>query len=369
MIGRWDPSPCESILPPASGRPRRDRARAGGPGTPAATGDAAGFATVDDECPPMRVRTFLGLLIVVALGTVPRMTRAESPLVRLEVLPARARLAGPEASQRLVVLGIAADGSRADVTPEARFEAGDPEVARVDDRGRIRPAGDGAAEGRGRVGSVEARVTVEVKDAHAPRRVSFRNEVVPALTKLGCNQGACHGSQHGKGGFKLSLLGFEPDPDHTAIVKSAEGRRVTPFAPEESLLLLKPTLAVAHGGGKRMEPDAPEAGLLRLWLEQGAPGPLKEDPSVVGVKVLPDRRLLEPDQAQQLVVVAAMSDGTERDVTDQARYDTLNEAVAKVDAAGLARTVGQGETNIMVRYQGQAAMARLTVPFARDRPF
>ena len=90
------------------------------------------------------------------------------------------------------------------------------------------------------------------------------------MTKLGCNQGACHGSQHGKGGFKLSLLGFEPEPDYTAIVKSAEERRVTPFAPEESLLLLKPTLTVAHGGGKRMEPRfAARTGCSRSGSNKG----------------------------------------------------------------------------------------------------
>src|SRR5699024_2372418 len=95
--------------------------------------------------------------------------------------------------------------------------------------------------------------------------VSFRNDVEPLLTKLGCNQGACHGAQHGKGGFKRSLLGFESDVDHTAIVKSAEGRRVTPFAPEQSLLLLKPTLTVAHGGGKRLEPGSEGYALLVRW--------------------------------------------------------------------------------------------------------
>ena len=89
---------------------------------------------------------------------------------------------------------------------------------------------------------VDGRVCRAESPDRGPRRaVSFRNEVVPLLTKLGCNQGACHGGQHGKGGFKLSLLGFEPEVDFTAIVKSAEERRVTPFAPEESLLLLKPT--------------------------------------------------------------------------------------------------------------------------------
>jgi hypothetical protein len=153
------------------------------------------------------------------------------------------------------------------------------------------------------------------------------------------------------------------------MVKSAEGRRVTPFAPEESLLLLKPTLAVAHGGGKRLERDSPEYGLIRLWLEQGAPVPSKADPAVVGVKVYPDHQSMEPDQTQRLVVVASLSDGTVCDVTDQARYDSLNEAVAKVDSRGLAASVGQGEANVMVRYQGRATMARLTVPFARPQPF
>jgi Protein of unknown function (DUF1553)/Protein of unknown function (DUF1549) len=199
--------------------------------------------------------------------------------------------------------------------------------------------------------------------------VSFRNGVVPLLTKLGCNQGACHGGQHGKGGFKLSLLGFEPDVDFTAIAKSAEGRRITPFAPEESLLLLKPTLAVAHGGGKKMEIDSPAYRLLTLWLEQGARGPRDDDPRVVGVKVSPDHRRMEPGQEQQLAVFAMLSDGSETDVTRDARFDTLNEGVATVRPSGLAKTVGKGEANIMVRYQGHAAMARLTVPFATEKAF
>ncbi len=205
-----------------------------------------------------------------------------------------------------------------------------------------------------KVGSIEARVSVEVKDSSAPRRVSFNNEIVPVLTKLGCNQGACHGGQHGKGGFKLSLLGFEPVPDHTAIVKSAEGRRVTPFDPEESLLLLKPTLDVAHGGGKRLEAGAPEYDLIRLWLEQGAPGPIKDDPTVKSVQVFPDRRLMEPDQEQRFVVLASYSDESVRDVTARAKFDTLNEGVARVTPIGVAKTVGQGETSILVRYQGHA---------------
>ncbi|MDR3634459.1 MAG: DUF1553 domain-containing protein [Isosphaeraceae bacterium] len=317
----------------------------------------------------MRITLAVGLSIV--LGTSVRLSLAAEPPgpVRLEVLPGRVQLTGPEASQRLVVLGVLADGTFRDVTGAAGFRSRAETKARVDERGVVRPVADGTAEIDVTVGTATAAVPVEVRGARADRRVSFRNEIVPVLTKLGCNQGACHGSQHGKGGFKLSLLGFEPEPDYTAIVKSAEGRRVTPFAPEESLLLLKATLAVAHGGGKKMDPDSPEYRLLRLWLEEGAPPPVKDDPTVTAVAVLPSRRVLEPDESQHLVVLATYTDGTVRDVTDQAKYDTLNEGVAKVDGKGLTRTAGQGETNIMVRYQGHAAMARFSVPYAREKPF
>lgn len=288
----------------------------------------------------------------------------------LRVLPDRVKLSGPGVSQRIVVIGTFADGSSRDLTDRVTLETSCDLVAKVAvDSATILAVSDGTAELVVSVGEVEARVAVEVSGASLPRAVSFRNEVTPILTKLGCNQGACHGGQHGKGGFRLSLLGFEPGPDHSQIVKSAEGRRVTPFAPEESLLLLKPTLEVAHGGGKRLEPGSPEYQLLMLWLEQGAPGPLDDDPRVVGLSVLPDRRLMSAEESQRLVVLARLSDGTERDVTPEARFDTLNEAVVKVGPTGVATTVGQGETNVMIRYQGHAAMARLTVPYSVGQPF
>jgi hypothetical protein len=294
---------------------------------------------------------------------------SKQTIARLEVFPAKVRLFGPQAYQRLVVVGVGTDGGRRDVTGEARLESKTPDRVRVEPDGAIRAVADGAGQIVVRRGKIEAVVTVTVEQINRPATVSFRNEVEPVLTKLGCNQGACHGSQHGKGGFKLSLLGFEPEADYTAIVKSAEQRRVAPFAPEESLLLLKPTLAVAHGGGRKMEVDSPAYELLVHWLEQGAPAPRDNDPRIVGLKVYPDRSLMEPGQEQQLAVVAALSDGSESDVTGEARFDTLNEGVATVRPSGLTKTVGKGEANVMVRYQGQAAMARLTVPFAREQPF
>ncbi len=287
----------------------------------------------------------------------------------LVALPSRVQLSGPSALQRFVVIGTFEDGSTRDVTPRVTFAAADPKIVSLDASHIVRPISDGETTIVARLGAVEVKVPVEVKRAHAERLVSFRNEVVPVLTKLGCNQGACHGRRIGKGGFKLSLLGFEPAPDHTAIVKSAEGRRVTPFAPEESLLLSKPTLEVAHAGGKKLEVGTPEYDLLKLWLEQGAPGPVDADPSVQAIAVFPSSRIARPEEEQRLVVLATMSDGTTRDVTAEAKFDTLNEGVAKVNAAGLATTVGQGETTILVRYQGRAALARLTVPYGPSKAF
>jgi hypothetical protein len=315
----------------------------------------------------MRKR-FLRALIV-ACGLPTSAALASNAPTKLEVLPPRVHLTGSESAQRLLVVVTLADGSALDAKSSTRFESTNASVATVDEQGVVHPVGDGHADVAVRLGSLETRIGVDVRGTKNPRRVSFRHEIQPVLTKLGCNQGACHGSQHGKGGFKLSLLGFEAAPDYTAIVKGAEGRRVTPFAPEESLLLLKPTLAVAHLGGKRMETGSAEYRLIELWLEQGAPGPAESDPTVTSVRVYPERRVLEPGQEQPLIAVAALSDGSERDVTDQAKYDTLNEAVAKVRPSGLATIVGRGETNVMVRYQGHASMARLTVPYARNKPF
>jgi hypothetical protein len=303
--------------------------------------------------------------LIVVVGTT---AFAEELPSRLEVFPPEVVLKGPQADQRLIVLGVYSDDSRRDLTTQTRILSGNG-LVRLDERNHLRPVADGQTSLRVTVGPVEAKVALEVSGSSQPRLVSFRHEVEPALTKLGCNQGACHGSQHGKGGFKLSLLGFEPEPDYTSIVKSAEGRRVSPSSPDESLLLLKPTLAVAHGGGRRMDADGRELALIQNWLEQGAPPPSSAEPSVSGLAVFPKHRLMEPGQSQRLLAMASFSDGSVRDVSDDAKFDSLNEGVAKVDKLGVAQTIGQGETSIMVRYQGRAAMARLTVPYARDKAF
>lgn len=317
----------------------------------------------------MRLPGPLVLLGSLLLLTVVTTAWADQPApVALEPLPASVRLDGPAAAQRLVVLGVYADGTRRDLSGQAQVEPLGPAVG-LDGRGRLVPRANGATEVAVRFGPVEAKVPVTVEHSDRPRQVSFGGEVIPALTRLGCNMGACHGSQYGKGGLKLSLLGFEPADDFTAIVKSAEGRRVDPSTPEESLLLLKPTMAVDHGGGRKMAPAGREYDLIRLWLEQGAPGLDPQEPAVTGLTLLPGERRMEPGQSQQFVALATFADGSRRDVTDDVKFGSLQEGTATVTGDGLARIVGQGEAVILARYRGQAAMARLTVPYAPPSDF
>ncbi len=152
--------------------------------------------------------------------------------------------------------------------------------------------------------------------------LSFTNDIVPVLSKLGCNSGSCHGKAIGQNGFKLSLFGFDPHFDYAALVYEGLGRRVSPAAPDDSLMLLKATGAMPHGGGVRMTPDSESYRLLRRWIEQGLPSGRDDEPHVVKLEVAPDERIVQGKSQQQLRVVAHYSDGSTRDVTQVARFDT-----------------------------------------------
>src|SRR5215831_5687146 len=110
-----------------------------------------------------------------------------------------------------------------------------------------------------------------IQRKNADRRVSFLNDIEPILTRAGCNAGACHGQQFGKGGFKLSLAGYDPELDYDSIVKSQNGRRVNRTEPTRSLLLEKPALIVPHQGGLHVARDSGDFGTIVRWLQEGAP--------------------------------------------------------------------------------------------------
>jgi uncharacterized protein DUF1549/uncharacterized protein DUF1553 len=293
---------------------------------------------------------------------IPTAVRPGAALQSLEASPKELVLDGPRARGQFEVVGRFADGREWDFTREAKWTCTEPGFVRVDG-GVILPAKDGTAKVRVEAGGQSAEVSVVVKNMAADAPVNFTTEVMPLLTKLGCNGGACHGLQHGKGGFKLSLFGFDPEADYPQIVKSAEGRRVVLADPERSILLLKPSLQMEHGGGERMKPGSWQYSLLKQWLEDGAPAPGANDPMVTRIDVFPPRRLMQPGEEQQILVRATWSNGQTEDVTRTARYDSLNDALAKVSSEGLVQTLGRGETHVMIRFGGQATVFQVTSPF------
>lgn len=290
---------------------------------------------------------------------------AEGPPVR--VFPPRVTLQGDFARCQLVVVRPDAEGQvgprSADLTGQAHFAVADPGVAEVSPTGVVLAKANGTTQITVRVGEEEVAVPVEVQGRSEPPRVSFTGQIRPILNKAGCALAACHAAQHGKGGFKLSVFGSEPDKDHLAIVREATGRRIDRIEPHRSLLVLKPTMQLPHGGGRRIEKGSVEQQMLTAWVAGGALPPHKDDPEVVRLDVFPPQRVGEVGLTQQLRVEAESSDGRRADVTPLARFDSLDEGVVQVTPSGHVTAVGRGQAAIMVRYEGQAAISLFVIPY------
>ncbi len=194
--------------------------------------------------------------------------------------------------------------------------------------------------------------------------VNFVNDVVPVLTKAGCNAGVCHAKAGGgQNGFQLSLLGFVPQEDYEHLVLEGRGRRLFPAAPDQSLLLMKASGQVPHGGGIRLDQTSEDYSLLRRWIQQGTPYASEGDPELVALEVLPQLGSLEPGGRQQLKSLARYSDGSVRDVTALALYECNDNAMAEVTEEGLVTALDiPGKVAVMVRYQGKVAVFNGSIP-------
>ncbi|HTN77928.1 MAG TPA: DUF1549 domain-containing protein, partial [Pirellulaceae bacterium] len=187
---------------------------------------------------------------------------------------------------------------------------------------------------------------------------------MPILTKSGCNVGVCHAKAGGgQNGFQLSLLGFEAADDYEHLVKEGRGRRLNLAAPELSLLLLKATAAIPHGGGARIDPGSENHVLLREWIRAGAPFDSVNAPTLVAFEVQPGHGSINRQGEQQLTAVARYSDGQTRDVTGLAIYESNDPAMATVTGRGLVKILDiAGNVAVMVRYQGKVAVYSASVP-------
>ncbi|MCS7166572.1 MAG: DUF1549 and DUF1553 domain-containing protein [Gemmatales bacterium] len=278
-------------------------------------------------------------------------------------LPEKIELFGPHDRQRVIVVSVENGQVTADKTSVARFAVVPPAIAQVDEGGLVWPKQNGQAIlhiSMSNGPTLQVPIQVRGMDTPAP---SFRNDVLPMLTRAGCNSGACHGALAGKGGLKLSLRGYDPEADYFVLTRQALGRRVDLAQPHRSLLLLKPTMTVNHGGGLRIDLDSPEYLLLADWLISGAPGPQPNDASVVQIEVLPKQVILRPGEKFQLLVRARYSDGRVRDVTHWAKFSTTEESVAVVNEEGVVEIRGHGESAIAVWFSNLVAVGEVLVPF------
>jgi hypothetical protein len=285
----------------------------------------------------------------------------------LAVHPATVELRGPTAHAQVLVRD--GSGPRAiDRTRAASYRSADPAVVAVDERGRLRPVADGEArvivEDAG--ASAECVVRVSGMESAAPPP-TFERDIQPILARAGCNSGPCHGKASGQNGFKLSLLGFDPTFDFHALSRDGGGRRVLPADPDRSLVLAKGAAILPHGGGPKLDPKGDLYATLRAWIVAGMPRDPQGTPPLKSLAIAPVERLMAPGESQQLAVVATYADGSTRDVTGLAAYQSSESVLVAVDADGLIKAGGlPGEAAITARYEGVFSTCDVSIPLAGE---
>lgn len=310
---------------------------------------------------------------------------AAPELLSLTLQPRAVTLRGKDASQQFLLTGTYSDGVERDLSRQARFSLSDPRSARVDGQGQVVALAGGEARLTAEFGGLSAESAINVQSSASTRAPNFALDLEGIFTRKGCNDSHCHGSVKGRGGFKLSSQAGNPREDHRWIVRGGtfqiysresagpETPRISPEAPEKSLLLLKPTLQVPHGGGRRLDPDGPDYRALLQWIGQGAPFG-NGAPEIVRLEVIPRQLVLEPGLSHQLVVTAWLSDGNREDFTRRVRYQPTAEEVVEVDENGLIRAREPGEATVLVQGPRRATrvslgvVSRILTEFPREAP-
>ncbi len=280
---------------------------------------------------------------------------------QLRVSPETVMLNGPEASQQILV--IENNVGQIDRTRDVQLKIAQPQIASVDKTGMIEARGEGKTELLIQYQGKEIRVPIEVRNFTTPVPVSFEQQIIPLLTKASCNSGGCHGKSGGQNGFQLSVFGFDPEADYRALTMEARGRRVFPAAPASSLLLTKAVGSMPHGGGAKIqEGSLPYRRLLR-WVREGTPLRNEAVLPVAKIEVEPSEQVLALGSAQQLRVTAINEKGERFCVTAEAEYESNAQTIAGIDRQGLVQAAKiPGQVAILVRYMGQVAVSRITIP-------
>jgi hypothetical protein len=261
----------------------------------------------------------------------------------------------------IAVFGMTKDGFSIDLTSKAKYTVANDKIAKVDVEGRVSPVGTGETQVTITCAGKTFTVAVKVNLPATESSMSFRHEVMPVLSRAGCNMGACHGYSLGKNGFKLSLRGADPVPDYYSITREFASRRINRSFPESSLILTKALGEVAHEGGTRFGRDSLSHQILRRWIEQGVPADLKDTAEVVAVRMYPNTLVLRPGQKHRVQLIAEYNDGTRRDVTQLGIFNANSPQFADVDSEGMVTAGEAGETAIVGRFERTFAATSVVV--------
>ncbi|MCA9039704.1 MAG: DUF1549 domain-containing protein, partial [Planctomycetaceae bacterium] len=290
---------------------------------------------------------------------------AEEPntLGNLRINPAELTLTGPDLKYRLLVEADDDAGFVNDLSREVVFSSRDESIATVSPEGKILGLKDGQTEIIAKYGDQEAVLTLTIQKSDRQRQLHFENDITPIFNKFSCNGSGCHGKAEGQNGFKLSVFGFDPEQDRLTLVSESRGRRIFPAAPEKSLLLMKASGDVPHGGGIHIRKGSEEYQLLYDWIQSGMPIGDPQAPQVASIEVTPGEQRMKMNSEQQLRVVATYSDGHKVDVTRHAKFQSNNEPLATVDDKGLVHIHDiPGEVAVMASYMGAVNVFRALIP-------
>ena len=300
---------------------------------------------------------------VVKAAVPPRVAEAPVPAKpkppALVVRPAKVELDAGDPGAQLIAAVKGAGGGQRDVTAVAGWSVEPEGIVAVEPGGYLKAIGPGTATVRASHEGGTAEVPVVVADG-GERAWDFGQDIVPILTRSGCNTGACHGRADGQNGFHLSFFGYDHEGDFRAITRDAAGRRLSRVSPEQSLFVRKATGRVPHAGGQRVRPGSVEEKTILAWLKAGAPETRgKPHGALVALAVEPGEVRLDEPGPQQLRVVARYDDGHERDVTRLSSYRVNDDAALAITPEGKARLLKRAEGDLVVRYQNQVVSTRL----------
>nr|WP_148080658.1 DUF1549 and DUF1553 domain-containing protein [Roseimaritima ulvae] len=307
-----------------------------------------------------------GLMAAVAFGVEPEASVATPPPSeppQVAVYPPSIQLGSARDFQSFVAVMSRPDGVTLDVTEQTTWTLAKEGLVKREGN-QLLPLADGETELIASYQGTEVRIPVKVSNATARPAISFKKDVMPVLTRSGCNTGSCHGAARGKDGFRLSLFGFDPDGDYHRVTREIGARRINLAVPTDSLFLKKAAGSVPHSGGKLFGEDSDYYATLLEWLQNGAPQDPADaqPPAVTSVDFYPPQAVLEGENAsQRFVAVANYADGTTRDVSRLAAFSTNNPTSTEVDAYGGVKAGARGEAFIMARFDTHTVGSQVLV--------